>query len=410
MTIWLVPRDEMTPEQIRAIELDPREHRVIFGAPGSGKTQVLLHRARHLSDALDVQPERFRIFVFTNALKDYIQSALQLLDLPEDSVVTLDDWCRHWYRGHIGGRMPWDSKTKTPDFTAIRYAVLEHIRAQSSFSPPYDFVLVDEGQDLEADSFDLLRIIAKHVTVCMDNKQQIYEGRSSETDILRRLGLRKRNVGLLEAFRCSPYIAALAAEFIDDPEDRTFFLRQTRTAQTGRETPLLYLASDFKNETERLVDIVRVRLDQGERIAILFPMNRQVHGFAQGLRNVGLEVETKGEYDFSSDRPKLMTYHAAKGLTFDTVLMPRLVPKSFSRLDRYRVERLLFVGIARATKWVYMSSVQGQELPSLERVRPLAAQGLLTIQEGAPVVAMAGRTVQSGESAPTDDDDLLDLL
>ena len=142
--------------------------------------------------------------------------------------MTLDDWCRHWHESHIGRRIPWDSKTKTPDFPAIRRAVLEHARAQTYFSPPYEFALVDEGQDLEADSFDLLRTIARHVTVCMDNKQQIYERGSTEAGILRRLGLRKRNVGLLEAFRCSPYVASLAAEFIDDPEDRVFFLRQTK--------------------------------------------------------------------------------------------------------------------------------------------------------------------------------------
>ncbi len=410
MTTWLIPRDEMTPDQIRAIEMDVRDHRVVFGAPGSGKTQVLLHRARHLSDTLDLPPERFRIFVFTNALREYIQSALQLLDLPEDSVVTLDDWCRHWYERHIGKRVPWNGEAKTPDFRAIRRAVLEHARAQLSFSPPYDFVLVDEGQDLEADCFDLLRAISKHVTVCMDHKQQIYDGGAGEGEILKRLGLRKRNVSLLEAFRCSPYIASLAAEFIDDPNDRTFFLRQTKTAQTRRETPLLYLASDFADETRRLADIVRVRLEQAERIAVLFLTNRQLRGFAQGLRKAGLEVETRAEYDFSSDRPKLMTYHGAKGLTFDTVLLPRLVPKSFPKLDRHRIERLLFVGVARATKWVYMSAVEGEELPSLRRVYPLEEQGVLTIQRGSSDSVPPVRDSRHTASESGQEDDLLHLL
>ncbi len=41
--------------------------------------------------------------------------------------------------------------------------------------PIYDFVLVDEGQDLDADAYDFFKTIAKHVTVCLDNKQQLYE-------------------------------------------------------------------------------------------------------------------------------------------------------------------------------------------------------------------------------------------
>lgn len=47
MSAWLLPLEDLTPEQVRAVELKPSEHRLIFGGPGSGKTQVLLHRARH---------------------------------------------------------------------------------------------------------------------------------------------------------------------------------------------------------------------------------------------------------------------------------------------------------------------------------------------------------------------------
>src|SRR3984885_11927521 len=97
----LVPRDELTAEQIRAVELNPHEHRVILGAPGSGKTQILLHRARYLSDELRVPPARFRIFVFTAVLKQFIESALVDLNLPEDCVSTLDDWCVQVYRKEV---------------------------------------------------------------------------------------------------------------------------------------------------------------------------------------------------------------------------------------------------------------------------------------------------------------------
>lgn len=90
MSTWLIPRDELTPDQLRAIQLDTGEHRVILGPPGSGKTQVLLHRARHLLDSHGVSPDRLRIFVYTNALKDYIASALELLDLPPELLTTWD--------------------------------------------------------------------------------------------------------------------------------------------------------------------------------------------------------------------------------------------------------------------------------------------------------------------------------
>ncbi len=59
---WLIPRDELTNEQGRAAELKPDEHRLILGSPGSGKTMVLLHRARYLADEYRVPPERYWVF------------------------------------------------------------------------------------------------------------------------------------------------------------------------------------------------------------------------------------------------------------------------------------------------------------------------------------------------------------
>jgi superfamily I DNA/RNA helicase len=162
--------------------------------------------------------------------------------------------------------------------------------------------------------------------------------------------------------------------------------------QSEKETPLFYLARDFEDEKRRLVEIVKARQAKGERIAILFGMQRQVSGFAKGLRELGLEVEIpsrRGDddegFDFNSDLPKLMPFHSAKGLTFDTVLMPRLVPRSFGRFSSERVERLLFVGVTRATKWLYFSSDNVESLPFLTRLQTLAKAGHLSVQNSGQI-------------------------
>src|SRR5437016_5343030 len=98
---WLLPYDDLTQEQKRAVELNPQEHRVIFGAPGSGKTQILLHRAAHLRKQWNVDPQRLHIFVFTNVLESYIQSALDVLEIPRSCVSTLDAWCVQYHRQYI---------------------------------------------------------------------------------------------------------------------------------------------------------------------------------------------------------------------------------------------------------------------------------------------------------------------
>ena len=84
----LIPRAELTNEQIRAVELPSDQHRVIIGGPGSGKTQVLLHRADHLRRTMDIDDDGYYILVFTRALKQYLRSACNLLDLNVGNIDT----------------------------------------------------------------------------------------------------------------------------------------------------------------------------------------------------------------------------------------------------------------------------------------------------------------------------------
>ena len=402
MSSWLVPRTELTPDQIRAVELDPNEHRVICGAPGSGKTQILLHRARYLTDRFQIEPHRLRIFVYTNVLKDYIRSALDLLELPDDVVSTFDYFVVDYYEKHISRLLPRKPAETRPDFARIRLEVLRALRLLASKARIFDCLLVDEGQDLDGVAFDLLRAFSKHVTVCLDHKQQIYEHGSNEAAILKGLGLKKRNLSLLSAFRCCPFVVNLAAEFIDDADEKSAYINQARMPQVERETPLLYYSTDLVDEKRRLIEMLRIRLAKGERIGVLLPQKKQVFGVAEGMRAAGLEVETPDDMDFSSDLPKILTYHSAKGLTFDTVLLPRLVPGSFPGMNTRRIERLLFVAISRATKWVYMSTKNGSDFPILERLRSVNHRQWLTIQEG-------GLLVQPVTATPAQND-LLDLL
>lgn len=103
--------------------------------------------------------------------------------------------------------------------------------------------------------------------------------------------------------------------------------------------------------------------------------------------------------------------HKVKGLTFDTVIMPQLTERNFYRLDSEQIERLLFVGITRATKWVYMSTSARGPLASLAAILPLEAERCLTIQR--PDVSVTGQpSLPFGVSSETQvrpPDDLPDI-
>ena len=207
----------------------------------------------------------------------------------------------------------------------------------------------------------------------------------------RALGLRRRNLVLLDAYRCSPYIVQAGASFVRDEAERRQFIEQNPPVEKGeRQLPLLYLAGSADDERANLIEVVRTRIDRNERIAILLPTNRHMFGYARALREAGLEVEInqtarKKEnalpaIDFGTPLPKLMPYPSSKGLTFDTVLMPRLNRKFLEEKDPDLLERWLFVGIARATRWIYISTTDGDDTLFIDRFRELEQRKQMTVQ------------------------------
>ncbi len=408
---------------------------------------MLLHRARHLIDKYGIPPTRCRLFVFTNALKAYIRAALRDLALPDDCVMTFDAWCGEIYRDRVNKRLPWSGRSR--DWEAIRQAVWEKTRPLAASDRLLDFVMVDEGQDLDRRDFETLAAVAQHVTVFMDPKQKLYERDADELGVARALGLRKRNLVLLDAYRCSPYIVQAGASFVPDEAERRQFIEQNPPVEKGeRQLPLLYLAGSADDERANLIEVVRTRIDRNERIAILLPTNRHMFGYAHALREAGLDVEINQSarkkenalpaIDFGTPLPKLMPYPSSKGLTFDTVLMPRLNRKFLEKTDPERLERWLFVGITRATRWIYISTTDGEDTLFLERFRELEQRKQMTIQRsqdgprtpasarlmsavagagaraavetGARVVADAVReaVAETEDSGPTEENDLTD--
>ncbi len=381
---WLPPPDRLTPAQTACVEASTDKPLVLRGGPGSGKTVVLLHRARRLGLATG-RPDRVATLVYTNVLRDFIRSATEELKLPTEQVLTFDHWCRLRHVELIGP--PPTGSHGHPDFLRIRQQLLEHLRARS-LPPALDAALVDEGQDLDEDCFAILRLSARHVTVAYDLKQSLYHEPESR-ELLRSLGPGRREEDLRATYRACPYVVDLACEFIADEDERSAFRLNVATLQTERQTPLLYLAADEADERRRLVEILRERLLRNERVAILFPTFPQVGLFAGFLRAQGImadqqtQTDTQGRrpaLDFSSGRPAVLTYHSAKGLTFDSVLMPGLT-KSAIRARHSSVRRMLFVAVTRATHWAYLSSRESDCNASvLEAMRSLRSRQRATIQ------------------------------
>jgi len=390
MITWLVPRQDLTPDQAHVVELPPTINRVVLGMAGSGKTQVLVHRAAHLAGTCRIPPERYRVFVFTNVIKEYIRSGLEFLGLPDRVVSTFDFWCVDLFEKHFGARLPRKRNGRDIDFAAIRRRVLGLVRVKRDLQNALEFVLVDEGQDLSPEVFEIIYEAARHVTVFADPQQKIFEDGAEAGFIFDRLQVTMPQITILGAFRNAVYVAELAAHFIEDGEKRAQFLAQVSAAQRVKERPLCYVADSFDRELDRLAEVVRARQILNERIGIIVPTNRLLHGIAEGLAERGVTVEKAATKEkagkvevtcaFTNLVPKIATFFMAKGLTFDSVLLPRLTAKAYDWTRREQLKRMMFVGIARATQWVYLSTVERQEFQEMNTLKEAAAQGQMTMQ------------------------------
>jgi len=181
--------------------------------------------------------------------------------------------------------------------------------------------------------------------------------------------------------------------------------------QVMRERPLCYVANSAEQELDRLAETIKQRLMMNQRVAIIVPQNRHVFGFKKALAERGIDVEIAtgirqagqrvAPADFANTVPKIMSYYNAKGLTFDCVLLPRLTETSFGRKKGKARERLLFVGLARATQWVYMSTLANASLSEYRILEQAASNRHLVIQ----LDSQGGGLFSGGSSNEPEPDD-----
>lgn len=371
MKTWLLKLLDLSSEQEQIVKTPPQESSLVLGLPGSGKTQVLVQRAAYLIQSHGISSKNIRLFVFTDVLEKFIRSEIKSLGFPGEMVTTFDNWCHSFYVNHISQGLPRVYINGRIDYRKIRFGVLDALQKNEALQKDLGFALVDDGQDLTPEVFEILSLAAQHITVLADPHHKLYHEGASESFVLDTLKLSKGISFLQRDYRNSPAVAQLASHFIEDENFRNTYLSQIRTVQSSSEGPLCYVASSEEKELVHLSQIVQQRQVMKDKVGIFLPTNSLVHRVAKALKDRGIETEkaiTKDAqnvihtpYDFGNSLPKVTTYHMAKGLTFDSVLIPQLTENAFANIPSSLRCRLLFVGIARASKWVYMSTVRGQE-------------------------------------------------
>ena len=375
-------------------------HRVIRGVAGSGKTLVLVHRARLMAR---LRPGReILVTCFTRSLASMLRA--QLAEHPGVEVVHLDKLMSRAIRG-AGLRHPGYRDGSGPVVRAALDAV------QRTGRPRYRAVMIDEAQDFDTDALrfcvallespeaDVADVVEEQdLLVVADSAQNIFRRdfrwkdagiRAQGRTRLLRVNYRNTREILDFAHRFLTADPAISVDEVPDPEDELSII-PAESAERSGPVPVVALARDAADEVRLVVDAVRSRWSPGSTsrsIAVLHGDAQRDRAFdprrlVAALRGASVPVfwvtdpQQRDNRDRagSADEPVIVsTIQSAKGLEFPDVVVCGLGARDG---DLTTARKLLYVGFTRAVD--RLSVVAGADSPfrdDMVRAAQLASSG-----------------------------------
>lgn len=322
---WFIPEGRLDEKQLRI--LNSKEGKLIIeGSAGSGKTLIALHRLHRI---IEEGKETVLFVIYTKTLKGYIKAGVNQL-LEEGSTNVDIVYVYELNKEGIGDKI---KKTS------------------------YDYVIIDEVQDIEKDILrKIVSLANKDIILFGDDEQQIYydinEGISiSEVkeEVLEIQNLRHEKLKF--NYRVPKDVIKFSQLIINDSGG----LLKNSKNDTGAVTINEY--EDIYKEMQSIYDIIKS--DSLTDVAILYPRNVDVDIAKKILNEIDSSflVEFKSDkgdtLDFETPLPKILTFHSSKGLEFEHVFIP-----SCNRIKNFNPKqwrKAFYVASTRTNHTLYLS-------------------------------------------------------
>jgi len=270
------------------------------------------------------------------------------------------------------GLLTWD---------ALRRRALRYVK-NGEYLDRYDYVLVDEAQDLTPVQIELCLHLCKTpagLFLTADQSQSIYNKGFSWQRVHDDLRVRGRTRHLKRNYRTALEIAEAAHQFLHQSG--------TGDAETIKQSyvyrgskPVVFPAASDDEQIDWLCKNLHAAarsLNKGlEAIAVLVPSKELgqslVHAFKM-YQTPAMFIESGDEFNWEAPAIKIMTMHAAKGLEFPIVALPYLeegrLPRDLVLQDRDYAEkldeqrRLFYVAATRAMRYLFVTFNRSRPSP-----------------------------------------------
>lgn len=320
-TSWDVEEESMDDDQLDLIEMNIDKSMLVSGCAGSGKSVIAMHKAEQIAKTgADVI-----LIAYTKSLSAFMREGIDEKTLPYKFY--------HHYR--------WSEKLNMPSA---------------------DYIIVDEIQDFTREEIlEFMGAAKKAYFFFGDSAQSIYKQYGKNTisieEISALTGLTPLH--LYNNYRLPRAIAKITQGYVgvnvNPYEDRIYQNKEKALPHfvhlDGFEEQIAAIQSLIEKYTRNIFD--------KQTIGILLPSNDLVIRICQKLQELDISCEFKytddnsdrfvDTLDFETVLPKLMTYHSAKGLQFDVVILPMYIG-AFDDESR----KALYVAMTRTMHHLYV--------------------------------------------------------
>lgn len=281
---FYVKDSELDDYQVRVINKKTDRSYIVKGCAGSGKSILALWKAKQIQDE---NRGTYMYIVFTKALMQYMADGIREVGISQRNV----DYHWHW--------------------------------VNRAGCPSADYIIVDEAQDFSKEDIEMFRSRAKKALLLYgDSAQQLY------TFIQDKKTVSMEDIQYFTKFPVEqlvfnhrlPKKVARVAQYLNSESDEL----EERCTEEGTEKPKILAYPTIEKQYDAIIDLIKNK--HMEDVGILFRQNDEVEEAYNYFQEHGMNVEAKyGRFmdlDFTSDNPKLMTYHSSKGLQFENVFLP----------------------------------------------------------------------------------------
>ena len=363
---WMISINELGAQQSRILDdvsTDTSKPHWIAGYAGTGKTVVITHAIERL--VARTRSASICFITYTHALKDLVHSGLSVKTLGRVTIQTID--------------------------------------AFLASNERYEYILVDEIQDITEREIQKIFSRAEHVIAAGDPDQSIYLGRVDPSKLRQLLGGAKKHT-LKHIQRLSLKTFQLATAILPEAE----IVKGAEVRGEGNNGKIIEGTSKTDEFLKVYAEASRVS-SLGQPSAILFTTHDQIYAFASVVaeanswgrppkrekrgritsyesfnefflkRNAGLRFLGSDNGSLPESDAKrivyLMTYQSSKGLDFNNVFLPDLCSANEVRLDakwrhlsnQENERRHFFVAITRSKENIYFS-YHGERHPLIDQL------------------------------------------